>query len=265
MADKTDGLKLYVHFLIIHVKSMMNHKVSFFLTVLGQFLISFNVFLGVYFMMMRFHQVNGFSYQQVLLCFSITLMAFTLAETFFRGFDTFDTMLGNGTFDRILLRPRNSIFLVLSQKIELTRVGRLIQAAVMLVYAIPRSQINWSFGRILLVITMILGGSAVFAGIYLVYASICFFTLEGLEFMNVFTDGAREYGKYPVGVYGKTVLLICTYIVPFALFQYYPFLYLTGMRNDIWLCFLPISAFLFLIPSFCLWKLGRRHYQSTGS
>lgn len=26
-----------------------------------------------------------------------------------------------------------------------------------------------------------------------------------LEFMNVFTDGARKYGKYPVSVHGKRV------------------------------------------------------------
>ena len=103
---------------------------------------------------------------------------------------------------------------------------------------------------------MILGGTLVFASIYIIFASICFFTLEGLEFMNVFTDGAREYGKYPVSIYGKTVLTICTFLVPFALFQYYPFLYLT---------LLPIPACLFLIPAACLWRFGLSHYQSTGS
>lgn len=258
-------LRLYFHFLQIHVESMMQHKMSFLLTAIGQFLISFNVFLGVFFMMDRFHQVNGFTYPQVLLCFAISLSAFTLAETFFRGFDMFSTMIGNGEFDRVLLRPMGPIYQILCTRIELTRVGRLLQSAVMLAYAVPRSQVEWTGERILILLAMIAGGTSVFAAIFIIYASLCFFTLEGLEFMNVFTDGAREYGKYPVGIYGKTVLTICTYIVPFALFQYYPFLYLVGKSTKSWYAFLPFAAFLFLIPSLIFWNFGVRHYQSTGS
>ena len=259
------AIRLYLRFFVIQLKSMMQHKASFFFTVLGQCLVSFNVFLGVTFMMERFHEVQGFTYPEVLLCFSITLMAYTLAETFFRSFDTFNQMIGNGEFDRILLRPGSCIFLVLCSKIELTRIGRLLQAAVMLVYGVTKGGIIWTPMRAFTLFLMILGGTLVFASIYIIFASICFFTLEGLEFMNVFTDGAREYGKYPVSIYGKTVLTICTFLVPFALFQYYPFLYLTGKTVRDWYALLPIPTCLFLIPAACLWRFGLSHYQSTGS
>lgn len=259
------AIQLYIRFLEIHIESAMQHKISFLLTTLGQFLISFNVFLGVYFMMARFHEVEGFTYPQVLLCFSITLMAFSLAETFFRGFDTFSSIISNGEFDRILLRPRGTIYLILCNKIELTRLGRLLQATLMLAFALPRSQISWTPAKILTLLAMLGSGTVVFACIFLTYASLCFFTLEGLEFMNVFTDGAREYGKYPIGIYGKTVLTICTYLIPFALFQYYPFLYLIGKTNSSWYGFLPILACLFAVPCLIFWRYGLRHYQSTGS
>ncbi len=260
-----NSIRLYEKYLLIHLKSMMQHKTSFFLIIIGQFLISFNVFLGVFFMMDRFKEVKGFSYGEVLLCFSITLMAFTIAESVFRSLDTFETIIGNGEFDRILLRPRNSLFLALCSKIDLTRIGRLLQAVVMLVYGLCFSSIDWTPVRAFTVVLMITGGVAVFAAIYLIFASICFFTLEGLEFMNVFTDGAREYGKYPIGIYGKTLLTICTYLVPFALFQYYPFLYITGRTSNHWYCLLPLAACLFLIPAGFLWNFGLSRYQSAGS
>jgi len=101
--------------------------------------------------------------------------------------------------------------------------------------------------------------------LFIIYASICFFTLEGLEFMNVLTDGAREYGKYPLNVYGKGVLRFCTYLVPYALFQYDPFLYLIGRTDHKSSMFLPILDCLFVLPCFLLWHFGVRHYQSTGS
>lgn len=256
---------LYKSFFLIQLKSMMQHKASFFLTAIGQFLVSFNVFLGVFFMMDRFHEVKGFTYGEVLLCFSIMLMAFTIAETVFRSLDTFDSLIRNGEFDRILLRPRSSLFLVLCSKMELTRFGRLLQALVMFVYGLHSSSVNWTFFRGTAVVLMVVGGVAVFAAIYLIFASICFFTLEGLEFMNVFTDGAREYGKYPIGIYGKNLLTICTWIVPFALFQYYPLLYLTGKAHEVWYCLLPGAACLFLVPAVLLWRFGLKRYQSAGS
>ena len=40
------ALRLYVHYLSIAVRSAMQYKTSFFLSILGQFLVSFNVFLG---------------------------------------------------------------------------------------------------------------------------------------------------------------------------------------------------------------------------
>lgn len=258
-------IKLYMKYFSIHLKSVMQYKKSFLLTTVGQFLVSFNVFLGVYYMFQRFSQVEGFTFSQVLLCFSIVLMEFSIAECFARGFDTFSTMIGNGEFDRIMVRPRNEMFQVLGSRIEFTRIGRVLQAIVMFVYGISYSNIVWNADKIITVIFMLIGGTMVFTGIFIVYAGLCFFTTESLEFMNIFTDGAREYGKYPISIYGKRVMQICTFIVPFTLIQYYPLLYLLDRRTALWYMFLPLLASGFFIPCYLFWKIGIRHYKSTGS
>ena len=67
----------------------MQYKTSFFLTVLGQFFTSFSAFLVIYFMFARFNSVEGFTYSEVLLCFAVVLLSFSLAECFARGFDAF--------------------------------------------------------------------------------------------------------------------------------------------------------------------------------
>lgn len=257
-------MKLYWNYFKIHLKSRMQYKVSFILTAIGQFLVSFNVFLGVWFMFNRFHQVKGYTYGECLICFSVVLMSFSIAECFFRGFDTFSSIIGKGEFDRILVRPRGLIFQVLGQKIEFTRIGRLIQAVVMLAYSVSKSEVEWNRFRVVTLIFMIIGGTVVFASIFLIYATICFFTLEGLEFLNILTDGAREYGKYPIEIYGRNVLRICTYLIPFALFQYYPFLYLIGRVEDWWYMLLPLVSCLTIVPCLVFWRFGVRHYKSAG-
>lgn len=263
--DEMSDLRLYMHYVSINVRSMMQYKTSFLLTATGQFLVSFNVFLGVFFMFQRFSNVKGFSYSEVLLCFSIMLLEFSLAEMYARGFDVFPDMVKSGNFDRVLVRPRNEILQVLGSKFELTRIGRMLQAVIMFIYGIMNSGVIWTPARVMTVVFMLIGGTALFSGIFLIYAALCFFTLDGLEVMNILTDGAREYGKYPLSVYGKRMMQITTFIIPYALVQYYPLLYLLGRRTSPVYIFLPLAAILFLIPSYILWRIGVRHYKSSGS
>ncbi len=259
------ALKLYKHYMSINIRSAMQYKTSFWLMVTGQFLVSFNVFLGIYFMFQRFSNVKGFSYSEVILCYGIVLMQFSLAEMYARGFDTFSGMVRSGNFDRVLVRPRSEVLQVLGSKFELTRIGRMFQAVVMFVYGIIKSGVDWDVKKVVTLIFMIIGGMALFSGLFLIYAALCFFTLDGLEFMNVLTDGAREYGKYPIGVYGKRMLQITTFIIPYALVQYYPLLYVLGRSNNVLFIFLPLLAFVFLVPCYGLWKCGVSSYKSSGS
>lgn len=259
------SLQLYFHYVSINIRSMMQYKTSFLLTAIGQFLVSFQVFLGIFFMFQRFSNVKGFTYSEVLLCFSIMLLEFSLAEMYARGLDRFSDMVRSGMFDRVLVRPQHEILQVLGSKFELTRIGRMLQAVVVFIYGIIKSEIHWTVSKIFTVIFMLLGGMALFTGLFLIYAALCFFTLDGLEFMNLFTDGAREYGKYPIGIYGKKMLLFTTFFIPYALVQYYPFLYLLERKTSVIYVFVPLLAMLFLIPCYLLWKVGVRHYKSSGS
>ena len=258
-------MKLYFKYVGILLKSQMQYKASFIMTTLGQFLVSFTTFLGVYFMFSRFHSINGFAFSEILICFSIILMAFSITECFVRGFDMFPRLIQSGNLDRILVRPRNEIFQVLTSNIDFSRIGRLLQSILMLAYAVPTSGIVWTFDKVITVILMLVGGITVFASLFVLYAGISFFTIEGLEFMNIFTDGSREFGKYPLSIYGEGILKFFTYVIPIALFQYYPFLYLIGRSNNIGLIFLPLIGFVFMIPCYCFFKFGLRKYKSTGS
>ena len=258
-------MRLYMKFFSMHLKSQMQYKTSFFLTMFGQFLVSFTAFLGVYFMFSRFDAVEGYAFEQALLCYAVVLVAFSTAEMLGRGFDLFPRMIQSGEFDRVLVRPKNVIFQVLASKMDFTRLGRLFQATVVFCYAIPNSGVNWTPDKILTLCLMVVCGSLIFFGLFLVYAAFSFFTIEGLEFMNVFTDGGREFGRYPFSVYGKNILMFLTFVIPLALFQYYPLLYLLDREQSVFFMFLPLVGLLFLVPSYVFFRVGLRRYTSTGS
>ena len=262
---KRHGFRLYRHYLSLSIRSSMQYKSSFWLTMLGQALTTISTLLGVIFMFQRFPEVKGFTLDDVILCAGIVQLQFALAEMWARGFDRFSQIVRLGEYDRILLRPRGKILQVFGSQFELSRIGRIIQGVLMLVYALVRIRLRWDFLRVLTLVNMLIGGTGVFTGICILRAALCFFTLEGLEVMNIFFDGAREHGKYPLNIYGDKFLLFCTVAIPYALVQYYPLLYLLGRRTDWYLPFLPLLALWFLIPCLLAFSAGVRHYQSSGS
>lgn len=257
-------IKLYFRFLAVHLKTAMAYKGSFILSCIGQLFITTNVFLGVKFLLDRFGSVGGYRLPELTLCYSVILLSCSLAECFGRGFDAFPRILSGAQFDRILVRPRGIIFQILCQDMKPSVISRAAQGVVMLVYGITAGAVHWTIGKALTLAAMVLCGSVLFFGLFLLYAALCFFTMEGLEVMNIFTDGAREYGKYPFGIYGKGVLWITTLIVPLALVQYWPLQYLLD-RGPWQYGLLPMLSLLFLIPVCAFWKFGVAHYRSTGS
>ena len=259
-------MKLYFHYFSLHLRSLMEHKKSFFLMTLGNTLATLSLLLGMLFLFQRFHGVKGFTLEEVMVCFSATLLGYALAETFFRGFDLFPSLLANGSFDRILVRPRSAIFQVLAGNIELGRLaGRMLQAILMAGYSFGCGAVDWRPDRVLCLILMVAGTFCLFSGLFLIYAAISFFTTEGLEIMNILTNGGQEFGSYPLVIYGKQVLFFTTFFIPLACVQYYPLLYLLGRSQNPLLMLLPLAGAAFYLPAWLFWRVGVRHFKSTGS
>ena len=258
-------MKLYWNLFLMNLKSQMQYRMSFFMTVLGQFLTAFASFFSLAFIFERIDAVDGFTYGQVFLCFAVVVSAFSVGELFGGGLAAFSRILGDGSFDRALVRPRPVLLQILVPNFDFTRLGLLVQAAVVLCWAVPASGVAWTLPKALALVLMIVCGAVVFFAMFLLKAACTFFTTESVQFLDIFTYGARQFGRYPFSVYGKQVLWVLTFVVPLALFQYYPLLYLVGRSSAAWLMLLPLAAALVLVPCLLLFRFGVKRYKSTGS
>lgn len=257
--------RLYLHLFVLNLKSQMQYKVSFLLTTLGQFITAFTSFWGLSFLFTHVSAIDVFTYEQVLLCFAVVMASFALGELVGGGLAVFPRLLANGEMDRALVRPRSLLLQVLVPHMDFTRLGLLLQATLVLAYAVPHSGIVFTWEKVLTLCLMILCGSILFFALFWLKAICSFFTLRDLAFLNIFTYGARQFGRYPFSVYGNGVLRFLTLVIPLALFQYYPLLYLIGRESSVLYMLLPVASLLFLIPCFALYRLGIRRHQSTGS
>ena len=213
----------------------------------------------------NFGNIEGYTFNNVLICFVVSFVGYSIAECFFRGFDKFEDMISNGEFDRILTRPEGLIFQVLASKIEFERIGRAIASSIAFVILLCTNVDLLRFDKIVTIFFMICGTIVIYGCLFIAKGGITFFTTQSLEIMNIFTDGARDLTQYPLSIYHKYVRIFLTYIVPIAFVNYFPLLYVIGKVNNKLYEFSPVVSVLFVIPCYIIWRMGVKKYKSTGS
>lgn len=266
----TNALRLYMHYLSQSVRSQMQYRASFIMLSFGHFLTTGVEFLAIAALFARFKHIQGWTLPEVAFLYGLINISFAFADAASRGFDIFGTMVKSGDFDRLLLRPRSTALQLAGHELTLRRVGRMLQGLAVFSWASYTLDIAWSMPKIYLVFIAIFGGACLFIGLMVIQATIAFWTTESLELMNTMTYGGVETAQYPLPIYRSYFRKFFTYIIPLACVNYLPALAILERGDPLgfpvilqWIA--PLICVIFLIIALQIWKIGVRHYRSTGS
>ena len=263
--------QLYLRYASISLRSQMQYRVSFLLQAFGLFVLTSSEFLGLAGLFHRFGQIKGWSLPEVWLFYGMITVAFAITEGVMRGFDRFGQLVQSGDFDRVLLRPRGTAFQILGQELQLMRIGRFLQGLLVLLWAAHALKIAWTLPRLALLLASILGGSCLFAGLFVLEATICFWTIDSTEIVNCFTFGGLETAQFPISIYRPWFRNIFVFLIPLATINYLPAHAMLGrveitLGSTRWMqCLSPLVGPVFLLSCLQLWSFGVRRYRSTGS
>ena len=263
-------IRLYGRYLGISVRSQMEYRGSFIMQSIGHFLITCVEFLTIGMLFDRFGGIEGWTLPEVGLFYGMVNTAFALSDAAARGFDQFGTMVKSGDFDRLLLRPRSAALQVAGQELTLRRVGRLLQGLAVLAWSSVSLSIAWTPAKILFLAGTVLCGMCLFFGVIVLQATAAFWTVETLEMFNTLSYGGVQTGQYPLTIYQRWFQRFFTFVVPLAAVTYFPAVAILG-RDDplgtsrIFQHVVPLIGVAFLAVSLQAWKIGVRHYRSTGS
>ena len=93
----------------MQLKSILEYRKTFIISCFGQTATSIFSLLAIMFLFNKFGNVNGYTFDEVLICFAISFLGFSIAECFFRAFDQFDKMISN--LSASYLPQRNKVYL----------------------------------------------------------------------------------------------------------------------------------------------------------
>ena len=264
------GLGLYFVLIRAQASAQVGYRASFLMQAFSQFAVTFSDLLTIVLLFQRFPSIAGWSMGEVAFLYGLGATAFGISDMVCGGFDSLSRMIRLGTFDRVLTRPVGTFTQVLASDIQIRRLGRIAQGVAAFAIALGWLQIDWTIAKVAVAILALVSGTVIFCAIWVIGASITFWTVETSEVTNVFTYGGSELVSWPMPIYADGLRRFFTFVVPLAFVTYLPALYILdrpdplGLPPVLQLCS-PIVAVAFLLVARVCWALGVRHYQGTGS
>lgn len=147
------------------------------------------------------------------------------------------------------------------------RIGRFLQGLIVLSWGFMELGLQfWSLATVIVIISFV-STTALFYGLFVVQATLSFWTVETLELMNIATYGGMEASQFPMSIYTQPFRLFFTAVIPLACVGYYPIAVLLHHEAmPLWVgMLLPTGGLIFLFLACQFWKVGVRHYHSTGN
>jgi ABC-2 type transport system permease protein len=264
-----DPAALYFRLVGARLRSQLQYRTSLALETAAQFVIGLLDFAAI---LVLFHNVpalGGWSVAEVALLYGMSGVAFALADLAIGHLDRLSQLIREGTFDLVLVRPRATLFQVVTSDFELRRLGKAGQALVVLGYALAANEIDWTVGRVAVLALTILSAIVIFCAVWVTVICVVFWSVEGTETANTFTYGGQYFSQYPINIYDDWLRRFLGFVVPTAFVAYFPALYILDKPDPLGLpdalqFASPVVAVAAVVVARLVWRVAVRHYQSAG-
>ena len=260
-------LKLVGRLTAVSFRSKLQYKASFWTLTVAYFFSTVIEVVGIGVLFARFHSIKGWDFEEVLLLYAVISMGFATAECLTRGFDKFSILVRHGGFDRMLLRPVGTLLQVAVSEVQPMRVGRWIQALLLLLWSMDALHLTWFSMAGVVVLLCYCGVSCLFYGLMILQATCSFWSTESLEIFNIATYGGLEAARFPLSIYDRPMRFLFTFVIPLGCVAYLPLASILEQEAvPQWVGLVgPFAGGIFLLACCALWRVGVRHYNSVGS
>jgi ABC-2 type transport system permease protein len=261
---------VYLRLVRIQVRSQLQYRASFALSIAGTFLFTTLDFATILILFSNVSTIAGWSASQVALLYAVSALSFSLIEIVLGSLDRLPVFIRNGMFDTIMVRPRSAFFQLLATDFLFRRAGRLFQSVIVLVIVATQFlKIEWTAARVVMLCVTVISGAVIMGSVWVVAASVAFWVDDAAEFVNAFTTGAAYLAQYPVDIYKSWLRGLVFFVIPIGFATYLPLAWVLGRPNvsglpTVFQFTTPIVAAVTVLIASVVWRISIRRYRSAG-
>lgn len=257
---------LLAHYFAQYAKTRLAYKGDF-LVALGTSMLATVAGYGfVVVLFTRIPHLRGWTFHEVLFIYGFSLLPMGLFNLVSLNLYEFgDSYIVEGKFDRVLLRPVNSLFQVLFENFRLESMQEIVTGLAVVGYCSVKLGLEWSVANSVLLPLLILCGAIIYVSVFVILSAVNFWFEDRIGIAPPVYN-MIAFGRYPITIYNAWVQFLLSWIVPFAFASFYPTVRFLGRREFLPQFYLvPVVAAAVALLALGVWHEGVRHYKSTGS
>lgn len=261
---------LFKTYVSVRIRSQHQYRLSFYLRMIAATASTALDFIVILVIFEQLPTLGGWSLWEVAFLYGASFMPFKLADLLVGNVERLSEYIKSGAFDSVMIRPVSPLRMLILSDVELTRIGGAVQGLVVFVVAITRTSVDWDFLRILQVPVMITSGFVIYCCIWVMGHTTAFWLTEMREVFNSFTYGGSFMAEFPLDIFAGWMKRLFAFVIPVAFVNYFPAAFILGKADTFGLprfvqLLSPVVALVMLGMTHVVWKMGLRHYRSTGS
>jgi ABC-2 type transport system permease protein len=263
-----DVFRTYALLAWVWTRAAAQYRASFAIMTVSGFVVSGLDIAVIWVIFANTTSLAGFGLAEVVFLYGCSALAFSIADLLFSNADRVSEHIKAGTLDVFLIRPVSPFVQIAVDRFAPHRIGRVLQAAVVLGLGLARLDVTP--GRLWMIPVMVVSGVLIFASLFTLGGAAQFLLTDAPEVANAFTYGGGSLTQYPLSVYGNDLVRAVTFILPLAFVNWQPGLYVLGREDPLGLPHVlrflsPAAAAALAFVAALAWRTGIRRYRSTGS
>jgi ABC-2 type transport system permease protein len=249
-----------------YAKARLEYRLDFLSSIVASFLgtaASFGFLLIVF---SRVPAIRGWSFDELVFLYGFSLIPFGLFNVLSWNLYQFsERYLIEGRFDRVLLRPVDSVFQILFEAFRLESLQETVTGLFAVAWASRRLGLSFGPVDVVLLVVWAACGATIYLAIFVALSATSFWIEDRIGILPPVFN-LMQFGRYPLTIYDAWIRFSLSFIIPFAFASFYPtarFLHRTEFLREFWA--VPLIAVACVAVARTVWISGVRRYHSTGS
>ena len=270
-AENMGEIRIAMQSLKMSILTRMQYRVDTIVATMAVFIRESTNIIVIYLALLKFNKINDWNVNEMLFLFSILFLTYAFVVSLFADLRDFSSMVREGRFDRLLVRPRGLLFqLILNNADLMASAGHGTLGILLFLFSAGRVGIEWDVITVLYYIGAIFGGVLIQGGMFIFFSALSFYFVETNSLREIFYWNMRKFAGYPISIYNKLIQGLMIYVVPFAFVNYFPAQYLLRKQdmanyNEIYMYIAPVVGVVLYLAAYGFWRISVKRYKSTGN
>ena len=263
-------LSIYGSYVKMFFKARMEYRFSFFSGMFANFYCYFITYTTFWVITQQFGRIDGWAFEDMTMLYGLNLFTYSIAGVLF-WYTVFHLgqEITSGKLDNYLIRPMGLIKQMICHRFGDTFLGQILVTLIFMVMAVTRINYQMTAFSYIYLVLAIIGGVLIQSGAMIILGSLSFWMLRSNDLADIVYYDMRTFVHYPLSIFPSFIRIILTYVLPWAIINYYPSLIIlqkVQTTEEFILGILsPVIGILFFLLALFVFNCGLRRYSGSGS